>query len=320
MTDPNSIPESNTQTRRTQRAGPFSEKGFTLVEIMVASGVLGLLLISLAQVASTVADTWSSGHARAERRQHGRAIVDFIGKELRSAALPVHREVLSGKADLQFMLNPTQVSSELKNPHALFWQAPVATDTGHGSLAKLGYFVRWDGNKPMLCRLFINPNDSNYLIYDEEKIGSWMNAGISQSGTPTLQNGWVGLFAENVLGFWARCLDRNGQPITQTGGEGLFDSRVSYTSTVEGEATTYQAPVLPFSVEISIVMVDSRSASRFNAGVKTAIMDMASRAGTVNAATFIEALKTASAQDSKMLPVLRSAVPYQMQVYLENSP
>jgi len=319
MTEPINIAGLKATHHRCLPVGQ-ARKGFTLVEVMVASTVLGLLLISLAQVASAMGDAWSSGHARAERRQHGRAIVDFIGKELRSAALPVYRDVLSGKADLQFILNPTEVSATLKNPHALFWQAPVATDTGHGALAQLGYFVRWNGNKPMLCRLFINPDNGNYQIYDEDKIGSWMNEGISNVATPTVQNGWIGLFAENVLGFWARCLDRNGQPITQSGGAGLFDSRASYSSNLDGETATYQAPVLPFSVEISIVMVDSRAASRFNANVKAAVMDLVQRPDTLNAATFIEALKTESSQDKNLLPVLRSAVPYQIQIYLENSP
>jgi len=296
------------------------KEGFTLVEILVATSVLALLLVSLVQVASSVADTWSTGHARAERRQHGRTIVDFIGRELRSASLPVHRTVLSDKADLQFVLNPTALSVDLKNPHALFWQAPVATDTSQGALAQVGYFVHWDGNKPMLCRLFINPGSSDYLIYDAGKIGSWMNAGITNTATPAVQNGWVGLFAENVLGFWARCLDRHGKPIVQTGGDGLYDSRTPYSSTADGVTTVYEASALPFSVEISIVTVDSRATARFDAGVKAAIMDMVKTPGTLNAAAFIEALKIQAATRKDLLPVLRSAVPYQIQVYLENSP
>jgi hypothetical protein len=290
--------------------------------MLVASAVLSLLLISLAQVASLVADTWSSSHDRAERRQQGRAIVDFIGRELRSAALPVHRAVLSGRADLQFILNPAALDGNLKHPHALFWQAPVATDTRQGALAQLGYFVRWDDDQPMLCRLFVNPGSSDHLIYDAESIGSWMNEGIANRAMPTAQNSWVGLFAENVVGLWVRCLDRNGQLITQTGGAGLYDSRVPYTSTLaeDGASTTYEAPVLPFSVEVSIVTVDSRAGVAFGPEVKAAIMEMVQDPATRNAAGFIEALKTKAATREDLAPVLRSAVPYQVQVYLENSP
>lgn len=287
---------------------------------MVASAVLGLLLISLAQVASTVADVWSSGHARAERRQYGRAIVDFIGRELRSAAVPVNRAVLSDKGDLQFILNPTALGAQLKNPHALFWQAPVATDTSQGALAQVGYYVHWDGNKPMLCRLLVNPSSDDYLVYEEGQVGAWMNAGIANAATPSVENGWAGLFAENVLGFWARCLDRDGQPITQVGGAGLYDSRAPYSSTIDGVVATYEAPVLPDSVEISVVTVDARTAALFDAGVKTAIMELVQSPETLNAAAFIEALKTQAATRRELVPALRSAVPYQIQVYLENSP
>ena len=315
------IEQKNTSNLRTvSPRTSVGEDGFTLVEIMVAAAVLGLLLVSLVQVASAVADTWSTGHARAERRQHGRAIVDFIARELRSAALPVHRAVLSDKADLQFVLNPTSLSTDLKNPHALFWQAPVATDTSQGALAQVGYFVHWDGTKPMLCRMFINPGSSDYLIYDANKIGSWMNEGITNAATPAVQNGWVGLFAEDVMGFWVRCLDRNGQPIVQNGGAGLYDSRAPYSSTVDDVTTAFEAPVLPFYAEISIVTVDSRTTARFDASTKAAIMDMVKSPGTLNAAAFIEALKTQAAARKDLLPVLRSAVPYQIQVYLENSP
>lgn len=316
MIEPKNTSNLRAASPRTRAAG----EGFTLVEIMVATAVLALLLVSLVQVASAVADTWSTGHSRAERRQHGRAIVDFIGRELRSAALPVHRAVFSDKADLQFVLNPTSLSGDLKNPHALFWQAPVATDTSQGALAQVGYFVHWDGNMPMLCRMFINPGSSDYLIYDANKIGSWMNAGIANSATPAVQNGWVGLFAEDVVGFWARCLDRNGQPIVQNGGGGLYDSRAPYSSTVDGVTTAYDAPVLPFCVEVSIVTVDSRATAGFDASTRMAVMEMVKSPGTLNAAAFIEALKTKAETRKDLLPVLRSAVPYQIQVYLENSP
>jgi len=300
--------------------GTRSRGGFTLVEILVASGVLGILLISLAEVASTVADTWSSGYDRSQRRQHGRAIVDFIGRDLRSAALPVHRTVQSGRADLQFILNPTGLSAGLKNPHALFWQAPVATDTSQGALAQLGYFVHWDGNHPMLCRMFINPGSTDYLVYDANKIGTWMNEGIADAATPTTQNGWVGLFAENVIGFWIRCLDPNGQPILQAGSTALYDSRTAYSSTVGQVTTSYPAPALPFSVEVSIVTVDSRTAGKFDADTRTAIMSLVNDAATLNAAAFIQALRSKTATQPKLLPVLRGAVPHQMRVYLENAP
>lgn len=294
-------------------------RGFTLVEVLVSSAVLGLLLLSLAQVASTVADTWKSGQKRIERRQQGRAIVDFLGRELRSAALPAHRVVLTDRADLQFILNPSSLGREMMNPHALFWQAPVATNTEQGALAQVGYFVRWSGNKPFLCRLLVNPGSSDYQVYDSTRIGSWMNAGIANAATPTAENGWAGLFAENVLGFWVRCLDRNGAAIQQSD-QVLYDSRVSYTSTVGGVPISYPAPVLPFSVEVSIVAVDSRTASHIDSDVKSAIMALVAEPGTINAAAFVSALPERAAAQKKLVPILRGAVPHQIQVYMENAP
>ncbi|WP_075086672.1 hypothetical protein [Verrucomicrobium spinosum] len=110
---------------------------------MVASAVLSLIVVLLVQVAGMVSNTWSQGQGRTERSQNGRALVDFIGRELRSAALPVDSRSTGNTPDLQFVVNPAGVpastgslrrcSGRLRSPLPRFtetWQRSGTSSAG----------------------------------------------------------------------------------------------------------------------------------------------------------------------------------------------
>jgi uncharacterized protein (TIGR02599 family) len=304
---------------RVARAGSAA---FTLVELLVATAVLGVLIVLLAQVMSMVSDAWSGGTGRAERQQNGRALVDFIGRELRATALPVDPKSNGVVPDLQFVVNPSAVPEKYRQPHAIFWQAPIATDTSKGSMAEIGYFVRWDDTRTppraMLCRMFVNPGAVQHKVYDNL---TWLSEDVLKELAPADQlTGYRGLFAENVIGFWARCLDSTGNVISQSGGDrGTYDSRKDYvdTSFDAGGATvniTRRAPVLPASVEISLLMLDSRAASTITTATMARLKTMAAASDN---ATACERLIQA---DNTLRTIMRGMTAQTLKVPLENAP
>jgi prepilin-type N-terminal cleavage/methylation domain-containing protein len=199
-------------------------RGFTLLELLVATTVLSLMAVMLMQVLHHTSAAWLLGQAQTERRQSARALGDSIAQELQSALMPLDP---ADQKSLQFTLNPAAVPADLRHPDALFWQAPIATDRSLGDVAEVGYFLKWDETnasnpRPLLCRFFVNPTDADYLIVKNPE--EWLGVEILDRVAPADNqgsNGYAGLFAENVIGFWVRCYDEIGNRVED------YDSRVT---------------------------------------------------------------------------------------------
>ena len=256
-------------------------RAFTILELLTAMAIFCFMVVALVNITGQAGDIWKKGEGQNQRRSNGRALLQNIAKELQLAVLPVDAPLSKTSpgtaANLQFVANMssnpannTMVPTSLLNPHAVFWQAPIARDLTAGDLACVGYFVKWDtsGDRPkaQLCRYFVNPSDMvNYLIYNQSGgvAVNWLSniSSVAPSTSTNLQ-GW---FADNVIGFWVRCLDDQGEPIKRTaggteltGGYG-FDSRQGY---IDSEGRMHPAPALPAAVDIAIVTLDQQTASR----------------------------------------------------------
>ena len=312
------------------------DAAFTLIELLVAVSVLSILILLLAQVSNTVANTWSSGNARADRRQNGRSLVDFIARELRGATLPVAApKNASGDIinipDLNFVQNPDSVGDNYKYPHCIFWQAPIANNLTQGDLAVIGYFIRWDTSgstpKALLCRLFINPNDPNYSIYNTQE--DWINSDLLDAAAPAnnqkpvggAPNAYRGLFAENVVAFWAQCIDAAGNKIDGNTANATvtetksFDSRQDYTGAdAQGQSKSYNAPTLPHSVEVSFILLDSQTASLLT----NTTADTLKQIARVSASP--EAYLTSLRANGSLKRIAMGATAHKLQVYLDNAP
>lgn len=246
---------------------------------MVALSVLMVLVLLFSGVFSQVSGAWTNGEGSFERRRNVRALADFIGTELQGAMLPVEGIVTNGKGNLQFIVNPpsAQVPADFRNADAIFWQAPLATETSQGEIAEIGYFVKWDassplGERPVLCRFFVNPSipsgsktavNPDFLIYQTDP-KAWLTQSLLDKVAPaTKASGYVGMFAENVIGLWVRCygLDGTESPLAKNGAK--FDSREGYD--LNKGVTPVDQRYLPASVRISIAQVDSRSAAHIGA-------------------------------------------------------
>jgi len=279
---------------------PTPRTAFTLLEVLVALAVFSLLVVALFTVMSQVSGTWQQAQARIEPRQSGRAILDYISRELQMARLPADRSMFyssptappqAAQLGLQFVINPATVSAaKFLNPQAAFWQVP-ATGNSNGGMAEVGYFVRWDTNaagnpRSMLCRFLAPPGDSNYFIHSAP--ANWITDSIIDAVAPGVANpsnsaqSYRGWFADNVAGLWVKALDPLGNPITTNAlgtayAAGTYDSRKGYrylgtngTNVIQSgyaaSATNYQIlATLPSAIEVSLVILDARAASRLTA-------------------------------------------------------
>lgn len=254
---------------------------FTLLEILVATAILAIIVVILASIASEASRMWSAAEAQNQRRSTGRALLQFIARDLEMALIP-NPYPSTNPVNLQFAVSlPNLMPASILNPHAAFWQAPVAVDRSRGDLAEIGYFVRWDTNqsgmaKAQLCRFLVDPTDTNaFQIYSRKGDGSpadWFNASTVDLVAPaTADKEYRGWFADNVIALWIRCLDREGKPILKTAGGVMlnsgygFDSRQGYENPSTG--LKLLPPALPASAEVSLVTVDARTAKRIRAPI-----------------------------------------------------
>ncbi len=315
---------------------PWLRRGFTVLEILVSMVILSLLVVLLASMMGRISEAWMTGEGRSRANQSGRAIADVMRTELQGALLPIEvpidddddddAEEIEEIDNLQFVVNPS-LPAEYQNRDSIFWQAPVATDKTFGDVAELGYFVAWDGLQPQLRRLYASltqtsPSgevtaDPNFRIYKNPT--DWITRDILEASSPADEpNDYRGLFAENVLGFWIRCLDPEGNPITQdadgTAFANGFDSRRGYRyRDGSGQMITKVGSALPAVIEISLALIDPRSAQRIDPALKAKIISVTAQAET--ASEFVEDA-IADAGLEAIRPGLRA---YTTTVFLRNS-
>ena len=277
--------------------------------------ILILLVAILSNIFSSVSKTSQLGYSNNERMQNILAITDFIRTDLRSALLPVNR---TDTNNLQFVAlgNPNPYTTNC-NPHAVFWQAPVATDQTLGDVAEVGYFVRWNTDKPSnprpyLCR-FSAENSAAAPLPIYSSPASWLTDPIINAAAPAdIAHAYQGLIAENVVALFVQCLDAKGQPITKNASgnpfaNALFDSRQGFASSTNTNA----ACALPPIVRLGFVLIDSGSANRIGANEQTALRGLSA----TDAASYVSAA-LASPQLKSISQGLRSS---QIEVNLMNA-
>lgn len=312
--------------------------GFTLLELLVGVAILTILVVILSGVFGGVSKTWQLGQSNNERLQNIRAITDFLTGELRSALLPINR---TDKANLQFVINPANISSSFRNADSLFWQAPVAADQTLGDVAAIGYFVRWDESKPSnprpnLCRFYVSDSTSgtNFLVYSQAG-GSvpWLTDAIINAVAPADKaNAYQGLIAENVVALFAQCLDVKGRPIEKAydgsvfTGRG-FDSRLGFmdadgTKTADfTNASGGKSPicVLPPMMRLSFVLVDARSAARITPAQKSILVTLAGTIAQQTPKGDAGAFVKAALADPQLKGVSEGLRAYQTEINLLNA-
>lgn len=302
---------------------------FTLVELLVSTAVLSVLVLLLSQVFSHASKSWLAGEGGAEHRRNERALADFIGDELRQALLPVEGQSTGSGGNLQFLVNPpaSRLPANCQHADAIFWQAPLATETSFGDIAVVGYFVQWQGGKAHLCRLFVNPSsfaadggvikNPDHRIYDAADADAWLSVDLVERLVRPADKagGYRGLFAENVPGFWVRCFGPDGQELPSS-----YDSRVGYDAKFRTPAGTVvsQKCLLPTVVEVSFAQVDSRHSARL-ADAETAVKAIIAGGDVHDAGGFMAKLQAAAVNSPLLAQLLPGIRTHTKEIRLQNA-
>jgi len=216
---------------------------FTLIELLVATAVLSMLVLLLSSMLSSALDVWRRGRSQSEVRESARSVIELITNELRQVVLPPDP---TASNNLEFVISSPDLNARFKHRDTIFWQAPVANNQGKGDLAIVGYFIRQDGARSSLCRVFINPGEAYYTIYDDSV--DWLSDEMLDAVAPADDASFLkGLVLENVPGLWVTAYQDDMTPYP------------SYNSRTAGR--------LPRRVDISLVLLDPRGAQMQQAGV-----------------------------------------------------
>lgn len=326
-------------SRVTSESSLLRRAAFTLIEVLVSMTVLSIIVIMLTSLLSSSLKILNSSESDQERHRNGRALTDFIGKELRQALLPVEIKANANQPNLQLVINPPQITgSTYLNADSIFWQAPLATDSTYGDIAEVGYFVRWitTGSTitPTLCRFFVNPsvtdpttnkvtqNTDNFLIYTN--LTGWVTPSLldalapadNNAGANGQKNGYIGLFAENVLGIWVQSYGIDGVELAPSSGSsrGSFDSRQGYKLATGQLNNAKEYRYLPALIKVSIAQIDTKYGARLSPAANE-IRTMTQ--SSVNAADFLR-----KAQADTGSPAVQAIAPgiriYSTDVFLDN--
>ncbi|MEI9895871.1 MAG: Verru_Chthon cassette protein C [Chthoniobacter sp.] len=165
------------------KSSPRVSAGFTLVELMVSTAIIGLIMLVLVQMTNQTSQTWRSTAEKIEKFQQARDGFESMTRRLSQATLNTNWDYLDASgaprdknvgstafvkfvpiyygrtSDLRFVSGPMKSSAfsldgKIVRPgHGVFFQAPfgLATTTDYAAMDNLlntwGYFVE-AGNDP----------------------------------------------------------------------------------------------------------------------------------------------------------------------------
>lgn len=218
----------------------FRCAGFSLIELMTAASVFFLLLLLVLGVTSQVNNLAARSGSQTLVRQSARAALGLMQKDIESAVLPLDA---AAPDSVQFVLNPSFVSSACKNPDALFWHGMAGGDFGKGGVTAFGYFIKWKKERGRLhADLFrfqaAAADPGLFRLY--EAPGAWV--------TDALLDGLLWPLSENVVALYVRCYRRELSGALEEVKD--FDSR--------------QEHALPVLVTVSLLTLDPRTLHRMD--------------------------------------------------------
>jgi len=167
---------------------PPGKTAFSLVELLVAMSVLVVITVVLVSIVGQIATAWVSTQSRVESFRNGRAVLEFMGRDLRSLVPPQTRQSSYGievlgksfpprasilRPAFQFIqdagdpaqgLSPmlTNTWTQATNSSSWFGQARLQ-NTSRGDVSIVGYYLArsTSGDRYELRRLLVSPATTN---------------------------------------------------------------------------------------------------------------------------------------------------------------
>lgn len=212
-----------------------SLRGFSLIELMVAMGILSVLLILMAGLLDAVQKVWVRSEGRITQFREARVAFDLLSKNLGQASLNTYWDLVDKDgdgdperyekiSDLNFLtVDASSVSSGMPG-HAVFFQAPLGFSLKYRNLTNLfngrGYFVQFDNDEKLRPKFvksegkyrfrlmeFRPPAEDNQVFedgYEERKDGmdpvfsKWFKQGVNGVGNGGFSD-FLNPLADNVI-------------------------------------------------------------------------------------------------------------------------
>ncbi len=143
-----------------------TSKGFSLIELMVAMGILSVLMLMLTVLLDQVQESWTRSESRISQFREARVAFDLMTKNISQASLNTYWDLededSDGLVDRYFRTSElhfaTMDASKLGNAgsqepvgQAVFFQAPLGFSSTYRNLNNLfngrGYFVTYGGDE-----------------------------------------------------------------------------------------------------------------------------------------------------------------------------
>ncbi len=154
-------------TLRSRRAIALSEGGFTLAELLIATGITAIIVVLLGTMLGSLLNTASRANQRIDAFREARAALQMIERDF-SNLVPTQWNIQTSPL-------PTPTPSPITRPAAYFALENIYTDPAVGNqqiyglvavktagsptpsigdVCAVGYYCRWEGNRYTLRRFF----------------------------------------------------------------------------------------------------------------------------------------------------------------------
>jgi len=284
-------------------------KAFTLLELLVAMGVVVLMLAILLNITNGISKGVQTSRARSESFTTARNAFELITRQLSQATLNTYWDYKYDsnglpqeyyrQSELRFVAGPSaslQLDTELESPitHATFFQAPLGnTDDSsmrplNNLISTVGFYVDYRDDKDIVPP-FINPGKQRYRLMQlrepSEALSIYKHtSGLDSSGQPK-RDSYSGFdwfleplaqpqnsqqLAENVVALiLLPRLSEKDDPTTIA-----LAPDYLYDSSSEGQGSTGDPMLnsknqIPPLVDVTIVSIDSASANRLQSQNQT---------------------------------------------------
>jgi prepilin-type N-terminal cleavage/methylation domain-containing protein len=162
-------------------------RGFTMLEILVATALTALVLIGLNTLIFSMAELWGNNNPRRTFDLHARAVTAYLGEELRSAAFAVPvattTTAATGGTGQQGGQQPAArggaaAGGQAGSSGAFAWQNPTNTGFGASGAPILTFtlpggsrLLNWGAGRPLpdvVCALQVRAGEGLLLLWHSQ--------------------------------------------------------------------------------------------------------------------------------------------------------